>query len=282
MSRTVLVLAATGTTGQHVVAALASRGAVVRAASRDPRRASLPEGVEAVAFDLDDESTWGAALAGVDALYLAMPPFREDEAARGAALVEAAKAAGVSRIVKLSAMGVDAQPESGHRQVELLVEGSGLAWVHLRPTFFMDNFVSFWGQGIQHHGVIGLPAGTGRTGFIAASDIGEVAAEALLSDASGEVWTLTGPESLDHQTVAAQLSEVLGRPVQFVDVEPEGFRGTLASYGMPPLGVQVMSGLYDMVRAGWTDAVVPDAERVLGRPLVTWRQWAQDNASAWS
>ena len=109
-----------------------------------------------------------------------------------------------------------------------------------------------------------------------------MAAEALLSDASGEVWTLTGPESLDHQTVAAQLSEALGRPVQFVDVDPAGFRDTLASYGMPPLGVQVMSGLYDMVRAGWTDAVVPDAERVLGRPLVTWRQWAQDNASAWS
>lgn len=282
MARTILVLTATGTTGSATVQALVRRGATVRAATRDPSRANFPEGVTAVTWSFDDPSTWAPALAGVDALYLGAPPFRADEAQVGAAIVEAAKAAGVRRIVKLSASGVENNPASDHRKVELAIEASGLEYVHLRPTFFDENFIEFYGGGIKSDGAIYLPAGKGKTGFIAAADIGEVAAVALLGDATGEGWTLTGPESLDHDEVAALLTEALGRPIRFVDITPEAFAASLRSYGSSEVAVATMSALYEYVRNGWTAGLSPDVERVLGRKPIAFLEWARAHASAWS
>lgn len=282
MSRTVLVLTATGTTGSRTVAALARRGAQVRAATRDPSRGSFPAGVTPVAWSYDDPSTWDAALAGVDALYLASAPFRDDEVAEGEAIVAAAKRAGVKRIVKLSAAGVENNPSSTHRRVELAVEASGLEWVHLRPSFFFENFIEFYGGGIKADGAIYLPAGKGKSGFIAAEDVGEVAAAALLSDVSGEAWTLTGGESLDHDEVAERLTAALGRPIRYVEISPQAFADTLRSYGSGETAVATMSGLYEFVRAGWTGGLTGEVERVLGRPPVALVDWARAHASAWS
>ncbi len=281
MSRTVLVLTATGTTGSATVAALARTGATIRGATRDPSKAVFPAGVTAVAWSYDDATTWGPALAGVDALYLAIPPFRADEVEVDTAIVAAAKAAGVKRIVKLSAAGVENAPESSHRRVELVVEASGVEWVHLRPSFFQENFIEFYGGSIKGDGAIYLPAGKGKTGFVAGADVGAVAAAALLGDASGEAWTLTGPESLDHDEVAAILSDVLGRPVAFVDVTPDAFAETLRGYGSGEVAVATMSWLYGMVRAGWTGGLSTDVERVLGRPAISLREWATANVGAW-
>lgn len=282
MARTVLVLTATGTTGSATVQALVERGANVRAATRDPARAGFPPGVTAVAWSYDDPSTWGPALVGVDALYLALPPFRGDEAEVGAAIVEAARAAGVRRIVKLSAAGVEADPASGHRRVELAVEGSGLAWVHLRPSFFAENFVESYGAGIKTDGAIYLPAGKGKAGFVTAADIGEVAAVALLGDATGEAWTLTGPESLDHDEVAEIFTRELGRPIRFVDIAPEAFDASLRQRGADDITVATLGALYGFVRAGWTGALTPDVERALGRKPRTLAAWVREHAAAWS
>lgn len=281
MTRTVLVLTATGTTGSRTVAALARRGAQVRAATRDPAKANFPAGVTAVAWSFDDRSTWEPALAGVDALYLATAPFRSDEAGEGEAIVAAARRAGVKRIVKLSAAGVENNPASSMRRVELAVEASGLEWIHLRPSFFFENFIEFYGGGITADGAIYLPAGKGKTGFVAASDIGEVAAAALLSDATGEAWTLTGSESLDHDEVAARLSEALGRPIRYVEITPQAFADGLRGHGADDVAVATMSGLYEMVRAGWTGGLSGDAERVLGRAPVKFADWVREHSAAW-
>lgn len=277
----VLVLSATGTTGSHTLRALVRRGADVRAASRDPQKANFGPGVKAVPFSLEDRSTWTAALSGVKALYLCLPPFRTDEAELGKALVDAAKAAGVQKIVKLSAMGVEYAPDSGHRQVELYIEGSGLKWIHLRPTFFHENFINFYGGTVKGDSAIYLPAGKGRTPFVAAEDIGEVAATALLGEESGEAWTLTGPELLDHDQVAAILGKASGKGIRYVDIPREAHIEGMKSWGMPELAVQTMSGLYDMVRADAMAQISGDVQRVLGRAPKTFAAWAQDNARAW-
>jgi uncharacterized protein YbjT (DUF2867 family) len=282
MSRTVLVLTATGTTGSQTVAALARRGAQVRAATRDPAKGSFPAGVTPVAWSFDDRTTWEPALTGVDALYLATAPFRGDEVAEGEAIIAAAKRAGVKRIVKLSAAGVENNPAATLRRVELAVEASGLEWIHVRPSFFFENFIEFYGGGIKADGAIYLPAGKGKTGFVAAEDIGEVAATALLSETTGEAWVVTGGESLDHDEVAERFTEALGRPVRFVDISPQQFADTLRAYGSDEVAVASMSGLYDMVRAGWTGGLSGDVERVLGRRPIALVDWVRAHAAAWA
>jgi len=282
MSRTVLVLTATGTTGSATVTALGRHpGITVRAATRDPSKASFPAGVEAVAWSYDDASTWAPALAGVEALYLALPAFRPDEVEVGQGIIAAAKAAGVRKIVKLSAQGVENAPETGHRRLELAIEASGLEWIHLRPSFFFENFIEFYGATIKGDGAIYLPAGEGRTGFIAADDIGEAASVALLGSATGEAWNLTGPESLTHAEVAAALTSALGRPIRYVDIPGQAFADTLRAYGSNDLAVATMSGLYEMVRAGWTGGLSPDLQRAIGRAPTPFARWATAHADAW-
>lgn len=281
MSRTVLVLTATGTTGQHVVAALARRGIAARAATRRPEAVDFPAPIEAVHFDLDDPSTWDAALSGVDALYFAIPPHRPDEVAVSQALIDRARALGVERFVKLSALGVEQQPESSHRQVERHIEASGARWVHLRPTFFMDNFLTFYGEGIVERGQIALPAGKGKTSFVAAADIGELAATALLGDAHAEEWPITGSEDLDHDDVARQIAAAIGRDVRYVDISPEAHAEGMRANGMPEHGVQTMSSLYAAVRHGLVEGTVDTVEQVLSRPPQRFSEWAREHASAW-
>ena len=274
MSKSVLVLTATGTTGSQVVKSLVRRGATVRAATRDPAAAKFPANVESVAFSYDDPTTWPAAFAGIDAVYLAYPGFRPDEIALGKALIAAAKAAGVKKLVKLSAIGVEGNPEGGHRQVELAIESSGLDWVHLRPNFFHENLIEFYGHGIKTEGAIFLPAGEGATSFIAAEDIGEAAAIALLGDKTGEAWTLTGPESLPHGDVAAVLTDVLKKPIRYENISPEAHIEGMRGFGMPELAVQQMSALYGFVKAGWVSQISSDLPNVIGRPGKGLREWA--------
>lgn len=279
--KNVLVLGATGTTGSEVVRAAVEAGANVRAATRNPAGASF-EGAEAVAFDPDAPETWGPALEGVDALYFMMPSYRPDEIEVGNAILDAAVEAGVKRIVKLSAAGVDAMPESAHFKLDQAVQESGVEWNLLRPTFFIDNFVTFYGEMIASEGVIALPAGDGRTGFIAASDIGDVGALALLGEETGQIWTLTGKESLTHTEVAEILTDVLDREVRFVDITPEQHIEGMKAGGMPPLGVEILSTLYGYVREGYTAELSPAVADLLGREPVTFREWAEENRGAWS
>lgn len=279
MTTTALVLAATGTTGSATVRSLLDAGAIVRAATRDPSKA--PAGAIPTRFDWDDRSTWEPALAGADVLYLVNPAYRADEVELAQAFVDAARTAGVRKVVKLSAMGVEHAPDSTHRRVEQYIEQSGLQWIHLRPSFFMDNFVTFYGGPIRTEGAIYLPAGKGRTPFIASDDIGAAAAEALLGDASGQAWTLTGDELLDHDQVAATLTEALGRPIQFVDVPSEGFVEGALHAGMPELAVEVLVGLYGAVKSDVFAHTDPTLEKVIGRSPITFADWSAEHVDAW-
>ncbi len=275
---TTLVLSATGTTGSATVRSLLARGATVRAATRSPATANLPSGAEAVRFDPLDRSTWSAALTGVRRLYLCMPNSFAEQVDTTLALIDAAKAHGVERIVTLSAFRADVITYSPHKQLEAAIEATGLQWVHLRPNFFADNFLSSVGP----DGSIAVPAGDGHTSFIAAADIGDAAAEALLGTRTGEVWTLTGPEALSHDEVASILSDVLGRGVAYHDIPAETFVQMLTQYTGASLDkATALSKVYsDDVASGAYAPVFADFGQVLGRPPTSFRQWAQDHADA--
>src|SRR4051794_29882056 len=138
----ILVTGASGRAGSEIVRALAARGVAVRAFVRDPGRAAFADGVQPVVGDLDDAASVRAALDGVEAVVLSGPddPRR---VAREAALIDAAVAVGVRRMVKLSALG--AAPGSPvpfwdwHGRVEEHLRAAGSSWTILRPSFYMTN-----------------------------------------------------------------------------------------------------------------------------------------------
>ena len=209
MSPTVLVTGATGKTGRELSRVLAARSGVdVRAGVRISGAAE-DAGATRVRFDWTDETTWAAALAGADAVYLVKPKL-PDVAERVGRLLTAADAAGAARVVLLSEIAAELQDEATpERRVELVVESGPLAWTILRPNWFMQDMVDsqFWLGAIRDHRRIALSTAGRPISFIDTRDIADVAAEALVVGRhSGQAYTLTGGEAVTVVELAARLS----------------------------------------------------------------------------
>ena len=275
---TILVSNANGKVGQEVVRALAARGETVRVGARDvaKARAEFP-GAEVVALDFARPETLAAAVSGAHAVFAATPyplmPSAE------LALLDAAKAAGVKRFVKMGASGAELDPAGPHAVAEAAVVGSGLAYTLLRPTFFMQNYALMSADSVRS-GAIYEPAAEGATSFVDTRDIAAVAVAALTQPGhEGKAYTLTGPAALTRAQVAAELSRASGREVKYVAVDDAALRAAMA--GAPPSLVELMSGLFGLVRQGLTAGVSPDVEKVLGRPAGSFAQFTADYAAAW-
>ena len=147
MSRTVLVLTASGTTGQEVVRALLERGAAVRAASRNPSDLRTPAGAQRVLFDLDDGSTWGPALEGVDAVFYlahsmdAGDRFASIERETAANLAAAAERTGVGRIIYLGGLGEGQLSEhlQSRQETGRVLASSSVPVVELRAAVIIGS-----------------------------------------------------------------------------------------------------------------------------------------------
>ncbi|MFJ4785191.1 NAD(P)H-binding protein [Streptomyces sp. NPDC088794] len=309
----ILVTGATGTIGSEVVRQLAARGEKVRAQSRDPAGARVPSGVETAPGHHRDRASVEAAMAGAEAAFL-VGVFGPDDVEHDRGLVAAARAAGVRRIVKLSAIGTGdprlgaGDPQSGegegegegeakaeaegegaprvggfgtwHLYGEEAVKASGLEWTILRPSNFASNTLS-WSQTIQE----GTPAlnmmGGGKQGVVDPRDVAEIAVAALLDPRhSGRTYTLTGPETLSAHEQAAVLGEILGRPVRLRDLSPEQRREQLLAAGLGEAYADALVIAARFIQDGGSDVVTEDVPEVLGRPARTYREWVVDHREA--
>ena len=275
---TILVSNANGKVGQEVVKALMAAGENVRIGARDIARAGKEfPGAEIVELDFARPETVATAVAGARAVFSAAPYPLLPHAELG--LIEAAKAAGVRQFVKLSALGVETNPASPHSIVEAALAKSGLAWTVLRPTFFMQNY-STMSVGSIKAGAIYEPAADGASSFIDARDIADVAVVALTKPGhEGKAYALTGPAPLTRADVADAVSKVSGREVKYVAVDDAALRSAMA--GAPASLIELMSGLFSLVRQGLTAGVSPDVENVLGRPPRAFATFAADHADVW-
>lgn len=270
----VLVLGATGNVGRPLVAALLAKGEAVKAASRAGKAV---EGAEGVAFDYADPATIGLAFDGVDRAFIMAPAGTVDPKGALLPVVEAAIARKV-KVVFLSVLGADADDAIPYRQIELVLERSGLPFVTLRPNWFADNFHTFWKAGLDH-GVIALPAGEGKTSFIDARDIAASAAAALTDKRfDGKAFALTGPEALTYGEAAAVLSKVIGKAVAYTPVDDGTFVGILAGAGVPQDYAGFLASIFVPVREGWTAAVTDGVATLTGTAPRSLEIYARDHA----
>ena len=261
---TTLVTGATGNVGSAVVGELAARGMPVRAFVRDPARAAAALGpdLELAVGDFADPASIQAALEGIDVVFLAcgnLPPQVEYETN----VIEAAARAGVRRLVKLSALG--AEPGSRvafwdwHARIERHLEASGVPSVVLRPRYYMTNLLGFVDT-IRAAGAVFAPAEGGKVPMIDPRDVAATAAAVASEDGhEGRTYELTGPEPVTFSDVAAQLSEVAGRPVGFVPVPDAAALEGLRQAGLPGWMAENIVAVFGMLRddpsAQVTDAV---------------------------
>ena len=94
----------------------------------------------------------------------------------------------------------------------------------------------------------------------------------------GCTYVLSGREAITYAEVADQLSTVLGRAIQFVDVPGEAARGALRDAGMPDWLVEFLPKLFGQLRAGRATQVTDAVRRLTGRDPHTFAEFARDHA----
>lgn len=280
MTRTILVTGATGQVGGAVVKALASEGFNVRAATRSPENYNGVANVIPVKLDYHEPETIAPALTGVDGLFLIALPLDPKALEELAPVIDQAKKAGLRHIVLHSALGVDQNEEAPLRKVEHYLISSGIGYTILRSNFFMDNFISgALAPMIIEADTINLPAGDGKTSFIATRDIAAAAATAFSRELFGEEFNLTGPEDLDHYQVAAIISEVSGRKITYHLMEEKEFLAMLTKRrGVPETAAHYLAELYSFVRNGYLAGLTGDIKRLTGQEPMTFAAFLAEHA----
>ena len=273
---TTLVVGASGTVGSELSRRLAERGHQVRrATSRTP-------GVGQVALDLVSGAGVQAAFAGVDRAFLLAPPGHVNQHELLIPLIDAARAQGVQKLVLMSAMGADAADDLPLRRAELALIGSGLAWNVIRPNWFMQNFHTFWLDGIRSQGRILLPVGRAKGSFIDARDIADVAAQLLSTrDFDGQAFDLTGARALDHDEAAEILSRASGRRIVFEDITPEAMFAALVAHGVPQPYAGFLVTILGYFKAGAAARTTDAVQRITGHAPRSFEDYARDHRAAW-
>lgn len=281
----IFIIGATGQTGKLLLAEFERHPAPVRvrlgvrsAADIERLRA---EGHDAVHFDLDDPRTFGAALAGVERLFL-LTGYTVAMTHQSKTLVDAARKAGVRHIVN---QGVFANEDCTDPHfawfglVESYIEASGLAWTHLHPNLFMEYLTA---SAPPRGGAFSVFWGEARVGWVALQDVAEATARVLVEGpekhAGKDYWfsteVRTGPE------VATLFSDVLGRTItcdvrQPAELEAVFQSGALKVESWYARGgvdwcVQIADG-----RMGYIGTVRDDFPHVVGHAATTMREWTE-------
>jgi NAD(P)H dehydrogenase (quinone) len=273
----ILVTGATGQVGYHLMEALADTGAEATAMVRVPAKAvDLPGSPQHVVATLDGPPA-ANILQAFDRVFL-LSPAHEGQVELELIFIDALVAAGHRpHIVKIAADGFQ-DPDCevrfmrSHRQIAVHLEATGLPVTYLAPNLYMENLLEA-ADTIRDQATIFAPAGQGRVGFVAASDVANVAAHVLTSDGHEDMtYVLTGPEALAYADVAARVSAVFARQVDYEDMPEHLAREQMLAGGLSPWQAEGTLELFDWIRHGGTDSVTSSVRELGGdaRPVEDW------------
>jgi uncharacterized protein YbjT (DUF2867 family) len=211
---------------------------------------------------------------GVDTVFLLSPQHPDLAVLQGNA-VDAARATGVRRIVKLSAgpgiVGEKSPSFVGrqHWAAERNVVNSGLAYTIIRPSYYLQNLLAL-APSIRR-GLLPLPFGTQRIAMIDVRDIAEVAAIILSNgvEHDGKTYVLTGPESLAAADIAQRIAHVIRRKVRHTDPSMDAAVEALRQPGAPPYLQQHMREVSTLFKQGAGVEVTHTVRDITGQPART-------------
>ena len=201
------------------------------------------------------------------------------------AFIDAAKAAGVRHVIKFS--GLDARPDTTfpfglmHKEIEEYLERSGLAWTHLRPTGFMQEYLRE-APSIINDGAFYLALGDVRLNPIDLVDVAKVAF-LLLRDGGhrGARIAITGPEALTMAEIADCISRAIGKTVRYVAVSPVARRQALIAHGIPAAFADALDKqVKERLKGGIESQVDLSTHQLFNVKPTTFLEFAQRNAKA--
>jgi uncharacterized protein YbjT (DUF2867 family) len=263
-----LVTGATGKLGTLITRELLRLGHPIRILVRRPDAARIAFGPapEIAAGDFDDPASVAKAVAGVERIVL-LSPIDSRLAEHQITVIEAAEAAGVKRIVKISGSDWTFGPEGpfsghAHQRIENRLVASPLASVAIRPNAWMQTSLAPLAIMAQRGEPLYGAHGTARISYVDARDIRDVAIHQLFADTvEPSPLILTGDEALTLAEVATIAGRILGRTIGTTDVPPAqpGHHGNAFEAG-------IVNQFLVLLRAGKAAPMTDTVRRLLQRP----------------
>ncbi|MBO9534819.1 MAG: NAD(P)H-binding protein [Solirubrobacteraceae bacterium] len=277
----IAVTGATGEVGSRVAMLLAERGVAQRLPVRAARHAPRPAYADVVEVGgYSDRRGLRAALDGIETFLII--PGREPAAVdHYRAAVSVAAEAGVQRIVHLSRVG--AAPDAtfsdarDHWQIEEHVRASGLDWTIARMNLVIDRLPTL----VRKTGEICGPAGTGRAAAIALEDVALSLAALVTGDGhEGQVYELTGPESLTFREVAGAMNRSGRHTIKYVPQTDEEATAMVSSLDISDEEKVRRLTAFAAAREGALEHVTGDVAYLTGHSPTNLADWLRTHPFA--
>ncbi len=298
---TIVLTGASGQFGRAAVEGLLEHtgpGEIIAMTRQPARLAELADrGVQVRQGDFDDPQSLERAFAGAEVMLLISASLVGKRLPQHANAIAAAAKAGVKRVVYTSYVGKgdDANASlavSEHRATEKMLRDSGLEWTVLRNTQYIDAVVEAQAPHALRTGRWLAPAGDGKMAQVAREDCVR-AAVAVLSTPGHDnvVYDITGPDLLSFRQIAAMISEIAGKPIDYVVVDDEGMYAFFDSLGIPrdaskeevvsgiPWSSDDMVSVERAVRLGQMEVLTDHVLKLTGQPPRSLRSFALERAA---
>lgn len=267
---TIAITGATGKLGRLAVRQLKDKvpaGAIVALVRSTARASDL--GVTAREADYSRPNTLGKALSGVDTLLLISSNEIGQRAVQHSNVIEAAKKAGVKRIVYTSLLHADTSPLSlagEHRETEAAIVASGIPYTILRNGWYTENYTASIPGALAGGAFLGS-AGAGRISSASRVDYAEAAVAALTGAGhNGKTYELAGDYAWTLSGLAAEISRQTGKTIPYKNLPEAEYAAALAAFGLPERAARAYASFDAGAAAGALFDESGQLSTLIGRP----------------
>ena len=280
-NKTILVIGGTGMLGKPVAQKLKADGFDVRLLVRNPEKAKklLGEGYELIQGDVDNLDSVRAALTGVDGVHISLKggpteaDFERMDHLAVRDIADIAKEKNVGRVTLISAYAVSEEkadtPESRSKvRGEAALKSSGVPYIIFRASWFMETLPLF----VQGKSISLIGHQIHPLHWIAVEDYARMVSKSYQTDETlnKEIY-IFGPEAYTMGEAMKIYAEHAGVKVTPISTTMLSVMGTL-TFNAEWKGMSVLMKHYEK----WGEDGSPEeANRLLGAPKITLREWCE-------
>jgi uncharacterized protein YbjT (DUF2867 family) len=284
----ILITTGNGMFGNALAEELLKMKVRVRIMVRDKSKCTIDNlNAEIVIGDMDKPETLKPVMEGMDSVFLSTP-MDARIAYRERNIINASRESGVQQIVKIygAVKHEGDQLVEEHQQAFDYLMNSGIPWTLISPNSVMETSLLTMSASIKYmHAIYGC-SGKGKVGLVALKDVSLATAKVLTTAGhSAKNYELTGPESLDMEAVAACFTNILGRKIQYIDLDEERLTKMILKFDKTmtrdKLELEVLCHLRAW-RKGQADLVTGTFRELTGRGPTSLGNFIQENKETFS
>ncbi|MFD4477398.1 NAD(P)H-binding protein [Streptomyces sp. NPDC058471] len=270
----IVVTGATGQLGRLVIDGLLDAqvpAGQIAAVVRDKEKAATlaARGVELRIADYSSPETLAGAFAAGDRVLLISGSEVGQRVAQHAAVIDAARAAGVALLAYTGVLGgpdADFDLAAEHKVTEQLILDSGLPYTFLRNGWYHENYTANLAP-VLEHGAVVASAGDGRVGSASRADYAAAAVAVLTGEGhEGKAYELSGDVAWSLAEYAAEVARQSGKDISYANVPAEQNLAILTGAGLPEQFAAILVDVDAAIQRGLLAGGSGELSRLIGRP----------------